>query len=87
MEVHLQLYSILRDKLPPEAKGITTLQLEEGATLSTILDDLDITRRVVISVNGDHETDLNRRLIDGDEVKIFSSVSGGKKPNRPKNPI
>ncbi len=77
MVIHLKLYSILRDKLPSETKGITVLQLEEGATLADILHELGIKRRVVISVNGVHETDRTRQLLDGDEVKLFSSVSGG----------
>jgi len=77
LEVHLQLYSILREKLPPESKGQAMLQLEVGALLSDLLKELDITRRVVISVNDAHETDMSRQLQDGDKVKIFSSVSGG----------
>ena len=73
----MQLYSILREKLPPEAEGRAVLQMEEDATLAELLDELDISRRVVISVNGDHESDRSRRLQDGDEIKIFSSRSGG----------
>lgn len=77
LDINLQLYSILREKLPPEAKGRTVLNIEEGATLADLLDELDIKRRVVISLNEEHETDLSHQLHDGDEVKIFSSVSGG----------
>ena len=77
MEIHLQLYSILREKLPPESKGQAVLHLDEDALLSDLLRELDITRRVVISVNDVHETDISRQLRDGDKVKIFSSVSGG----------
>jgi thiamine biosynthesis protein ThiS len=77
LEIHLQLYSILREKLPFDAKGHTVLQLNEGATLADLLNKLDIKRRVVISVNGVHESDKSRQLRDGDAVKIFSSVSGG----------
>ena len=77
LEVHLQLYSILREKLPPEAKGRAVLRMEDGATLGDILEKLEIKRRVVISVNDAHEVDKSRRLQDGDRVKIFSSVSGG----------
>lgn len=77
MEVHLQLYSILREKLPPEAKGRAVLQLDEGATLGDLLQDLNIERRVIISVNDEHETDRSRRLKDGDTVRLFSSISGG----------
>jgi len=77
LEVHLQLYSILREKLPPEAKGRAVMQMNEDASLTDLLEELGITRRVVISVNGVHEADRSRRLQDGDEVKIFSSISGG----------
>ena len=77
MEIHLQLYSILREKLPFDAKRRAVLQLDEGATLADLLNKLDIKRRVVISVNGVHESDKSRQLKDGDAVKIFSSVSGG----------
>ena len=77
LEIHLQLYSILREKLPPESKGQAVLQLKDGASLQDLLDDLDITRRVVISVNSAHAPDKSRRLQNGDQVKIFSSISGG----------
>jgi thiamine biosynthesis protein ThiS len=77
MEIHLQLYSILREKLPAKAKGRAVLQLEDGATLADLLNELGIERRVVIGVNGEHVTETARELKDGDKVKIFSSVSGG----------
>ncbi len=77
MEVYLQLFSIYREKLPPSTKGRATLQLEEGATLKDILSELEITRKVVISVNGNQVTDKTYQLQDKDEVKIFSSTSGG----------
>ena len=77
MQIQLKLYSILREKLPPDAKGRAVMELDEGATLEDLLDKLDIHNRVVISVNDQHETDKSRRLINGDQVKIFSSISGG----------
>jgi sulfur carrier protein ThiS len=77
LEVHLRLYSILREKLPPEAKGRGVLQMDQGATLADILEELGIKRRVVMSVNGEHEPDQSRQLRDGDQVKITSAISGG----------
>ena len=77
LEIHLQLDSILREKLPAEEKGRTILKLDEGATLTDLLKQLGIKRRVVISVNDVQESDRSVQLTDGDEVKIFSSVSGG----------
>ena len=77
LKIQLQLYSILRDKLPPEANGQTVLQLNDGVSLQDLLNDLNITRKVVVSVNDTHESDMSRQLQDGDQVKIFSSISGG----------
>jgi len=77
LEIHLQLYSILREKLLLDAKGRAVLQLGEGATLADLLNELGIKLKVVISVNGVQESDKSRQLRDGDAVKIFSSVSGG----------
>ena len=77
VKVHLQLYSVLRDKLPVESKGRTVLHLDEGTTLAGILKMLDIQRKVVISLNDVHQSDHSLEVQDGDEVKIFSAVSGG----------
>lgn len=77
MLIHLKLYSILREKLPLEAKGQADVTLEEGGTLADLLDQFGIDQKVVISVNGLQERDQSRSLEDGDEVKIFASISGG----------
>ena len=57
--------------------GQSEIEVADSTTLQDILDDLEIHRRVVISVNDVHETNKSRRLQDGDNVKIFSSISGG----------
>ena len=44
LEIHLQLYSILREKLSPESNGQAVLQLRDEASLQDLLDELDITR-------------------------------------------
>jgi len=77
MEIHLQLYSILRDKLPSESKGRIVLELNDGAVLADILNEFNITQRVVISVNDKHVTDDSFQLQSGDQVKIFTSIGGG----------
>ena len=53
------------------------LELDVETTLEDILNLMEIERRVVIGVNGAHERDHLRQLQDGDEVKVFSAVSGG----------
>jgi len=77
LEIQLKLYSIIREKLPSGSDGWVTFQLKKDAVLADLLDELDITRKVVISVNGVQETDTAHRLQNGDKVQIFSSVSGG----------
>jgi len=75
--IHLQLYSILREKLPPEARGHADLAFPDGAALSDLLHHLEISRNIVISVNDTHEPDRSRVLTDGDHIRIFSAVGGG----------
>jgi len=77
VKIQLRLFSILREKLPPDANGRAMMQLSEGTTLGDLLDDLGIQRRVVISINDVQVSDRSRQLKTGDEVKIFSSISGG----------
>ena len=77
INVNLRLYSVLREKLPAEARGHVQLALDDDTSLGQILSKLDIPQRAVVSVNGQHETDLDRALCDGDDVRIFSSTSGG----------
>jgi len=77
ISVNLQLYSILREKLPADSRGHAHLSLDEGASLADVFGMFDIPGRSVISVNGEHETDLDRALRDGDDIHIFSSTSGG----------
>ena len=77
MQIQIKLYSTLRQALPPENKGETSLELPNGFTLRSLLERLNIKRRVVISVNEIHETDYDRALADGDFVQIFSSIGGG----------
>jgi len=77
MKIHLQLYSILREKLPRDSRGEATLDLGDGSTVGDLLQSLDIHRNVVVSVNDIHEPDKSRVLNDGDDIKIFSSVGGG----------
>ena len=78
LEIDIQLFSILREKLPPEKKGRTIVHLNKDATLADLLEKFDINRRVAISVNGVQEPDHSRQLVDKDFVKIFTSILNPK---------
>lgn len=91
MKVQVQLFSILRDLLPPDAqRGRTTLTLAEGATLADLITRLGIDQKLGIAaeeittkagwqvmVSDKFEASMERVLRDGDEVKILPPISGG----------
>jgi molybdopterin converting factor small subunit len=91
MQIHVQLFSILRDCLPAGAeRGQATVTLPEGATLTDLVTHLgideylgygasELTSRAnwQVMVSGQFELDMERRLRHGDEVRIFPPVSGG----------
>ena len=78
MQVHVRLFSRLREHLPREARGEATVEVPEAATVADLLAHLGIVERVkLISINGQRETDLDRILHDGDQVRIFPIVVGG----------
>lgn len=76
MKVTIQLHAVLRDLLPG-GKGET--ELPDGATLTTLLDQLGIDEemRELVTVNGEQATDLGSVLSDGDEIQVFPAVAGG----------
>jgi molybdopterin converting factor small subunit len=80
MKVQVKLMATLRSKLPPDTKGGTVqLDLDQGATVQTVLDRLDIGSGLVhvVMVNDAMETDRSRPLADGDSLVILPPVAGG----------
>jgi sulfur carrier protein ThiS len=80
--VHVQLFSRFRALLPDEARGRTTLDLPQGATVAHLLDALDLSdgahgRVQLVAVNGRPRPDPDHVLHDGDQVRIFPFVVGG----------
>jgi sulfur carrier protein ThiS len=76
LEVSLTLKGVLRDRLPRQAKGKTTLTLPDGVTVADIIQQMEISQTVLVVVNGDHvETDC--MLHNGDDVQLLPMVRGG----------
>lgn len=77
MHVNIRVYGMLRDKLPPEAKGKTTLDMPEGSTIQDVLDRLGVNTMIKASVNEELVRDLSHPLQDGDSLQLFRPVGGG----------
>ena len=67
----------LVDFLPDSDKGKATLTLNNDSSIADLLNKLQIKRKVVVAVNGDEEKGLDHVLSEGDEVLIFTVISGG----------
>jgi len=77
MQIQVVLHAVLREKLPPQARGRAVLTLPEGAALSDVLAQLNLDRHITCAVNGRVQRDLSAPLRDGDEVHCFRAAGGG----------
>ena len=78
MQIKVVLFSVFREKLPPDAHGKTTLELPEGSTINDLLTRLDIQIHAVCALNGQIERDFSRTVLDGDEIQVFRPIGGGR---------
>ena len=77
MEINLDLMGPLVDFLPNSDRCKAVFSLTNNSTIADMLDELKIKQKVVVAVNGDEEKGLDHVLSDGDEVLVFTLVSGG----------
>lgn len=77
MQITIILHSILREKLPAEARGRAVLDLEEGSRVRDILERLDLAPTVVWAVNEQMDRDPDRLLQDGDTLRFLRPGAGG----------
>ena len=77
MQVHVDTYANLR-QYSPAGQGSFDLTLEFGATVSCIIDALNIPRtvKIVILVNGRHAAE-DTRLKSADKITLFPPMEGG----------
>lgn len=76
MEVQLTLHGILRDHLPRQAKGKTTLTLPAGATVADVLQQFTLKQNVSAAVAG-VQVEPTHVLQDGDDLQLFRMIGGG----------
>lgn len=77
MEVQLTLHGILRDYLPRQAKGKTTLALPAGSTVADVAARLKIQQTFTAAVKG-VQVNPDHVLHDGDDLHLFRMIGGGK---------
>ena len=77
MQINIELMGSLEHYLPDSERGQSVLILKDESTIADLLSYLKIKRRVSFAVNGDEEKGLGHVLSDGDEVLIFTVISGG----------
>ena len=77
MQINIELMGSLVDYLPDSERGQSVLILKDESTIADLLSYLKIKRRVSVAVNGDEEKGLGHVLSDGDEVLLFTVISGG----------
>jgi molybdopterin converting factor small subunit len=87
MKIHVRLFANLREKIPGDTRvhrGRTQIELEAGASLQSLLDHFEITRRMsqMVLINGQQVSrDSAQRaalaLKDGDIVSVFPPLAGG----------
>jgi sulfur carrier protein ThiS len=76
LEVQLTLHGILRDHLPRQAKGKTTLTLPTGATVADVLQQFTLKQNVSAAVAG-VQVEPSHVLQDGDDLQLFRIIGGG----------
>ena len=77
MKVNIELMGSLVDYLPDSERGESVLMLKDESTVADLLAHLKIKRRVIVAVNGDEEKGMEHVLSEGDEVLVFTVISGG----------
>jgi thiamine biosynthesis protein ThiS len=77
VKINIELMGSLEDYLPDSQLGQSVLNLKDESTIADLLSHLKIKRRVIVAVNGDEEKGLKYVLSEGDEVLVFTVISGG----------
>ena len=77
MKINIELMGSLVAYLPDSERGQSVLLLKDESTIADLLSHLKIKRRVIVAVNGDEEKGLECVLSEGDEVLVFTVISGG----------
>ena len=79
MKVEIRLFANLAKLLPPGSqKKRAAMTVRKGATVSDLLDKLDVPEKItnIVMVNGVHKN-RDTELQEGDVVSVFPPIAGG----------
>jgi molybdopterin converting factor small subunit len=78
VKVRVKLFGLLRQHLPPQARGATfELELRDDASVDDLAVHLGIEEVPAVVCINDQETHRARRLREGDTVSFFPPLAGG----------
>jgi sulfur carrier protein ThiS len=77
VKISVILHSYLRELLPPEARGATTLELPEGAKVRDVVAMLKLPEYAIFALNERLERDRELPLKDGDSLRFLRAGAGG----------
>jgi len=77
--VTVHLHTTLRRKTEQGMQGRLELELESGATVASVLEQLDIPSddEAILLVINRRLAALDQPLVDGDEVRLIPAIAGG----------
>ena len=84
VKITVKLFTVLRDKLPPGAKGgEVELEVDEGTRPVDLIEQLDIPEQLahLVMINGYHllpDEVKNRVMQPGEVLAIFPPIAGGR---------
>lgn len=79
LTVTVHLHTILQRPTPLGLQRVLTVDLPDNASMNDLLELLEIElpqEALLLAVNG-RIVDIDRHLIDGDQVRIMPAMSGG----------
>lgn len=79
MMIEIQIPSLLHEKVPPTEKNLygDKWEVPEETTVADVLEMLNLTNTAIITILNGRQENKGAVLKEGDELKIFSAVSGG----------
>jgi molybdopterin converting factor small subunit len=80
LKVNARLHATLRRATPDGPQNRVTVELEEGATVASLLSflEIDMAPAYLLVIINKRRVEPDYLLSDGDEIDLFPPISGGR---------